>query len=104
MSVVEGSVSVGGQALACMLLGLSLRDLFGPAMPGLRVAATCGLCTLIGRTVLILAGYQGAPVLVAAALPAIAAYAWMEGSKVTELIAKAFAPGVRVTQAAQTQS
>jgi O-antigen/teichoic acid export membrane protein len=92
MSAVEGVVSVGGQALACALLGLTLRDLLDPAMPGLRLAALCGLCTLAGRTILILAGFKGAPVLIAAVAPAALAYAWMERSNAVEMISKAFAP------------
>jgi lipopolysaccharide exporter len=92
MGMVEGAVSVAGLALACALLELRLGALARTAVAGLRLAALCGVCTFAGRTVAMAAGYHGAPVLAAAALPAALAYLWMARSSAIEMIAQAFAP------------
>jgi EamA domain-containing membrane protein RarD len=95
MSVVEGLVSIGGQAVACALIGLTLRDLARSAMPAVRLALLCALATVAGRTVATLAEASGAMMLVAAALPPALVYLWLERSNAMELIGKAFVPGAR---------
>jgi O-antigen/teichoic acid export membrane protein len=95
MSVVEGLVSIGGQAVACALIGLTLRDLARSAMPAVRLALLCALATVAGRTVATLAEAGGATMLVAAALPPALVYLWLERSNAMELIGKAFVPGAR---------
>jgi PST family polysaccharide transporter len=95
MSVVEGLVSIGGQAVACALIGLTLRDLARSAMPAVRLALLCALATVAGRTVATLTEANGATMLVAAALPPALVYLWLERSNAMELIGKAFVPGAR---------
>ena len=92
MSAVEGVVSVAGQALACALIGLSLRDLATSGIPALRLTVLCALATVAGRTVAALAGADGAIVLIAAAAPPTLVYLWMERSNAIDLIGKAFVP------------
>jgi len=92
MSAVEGVVSVAGQALACALIGLSLRDLATSGIPALRLTVLCALATVAGRTVASLAGADGAIVLIAAAAPPTLVYLWMERSNAIDLIGKAFVP------------
>ena len=92
MSLVEGVVSVAGQALACALIGLSLLDLARSVGPALRLTLLCALATLSGRTVATFAGAGDATVLVAAALPPALVYLWMERSNAMDLIGKAFVP------------
>jgi O-antigen/teichoic acid export membrane protein len=92
MSVVEGVVSVIGQAVACALLGLSLRDLAWSALPALRLTAACALATVAGRTLATLASSSRPMVLVAAALPPALFYLWLERSNAMDLIGKAFVP------------
>jgi hypothetical protein len=104
MSLVEGVVSVAGQALACALIGLSLLDLARSVGPALRLTLLCALATLSGRTVATFAGAGDATVLVAAALPPALVYLWMERSNAMDLIGKAFVPSARARpKPSQTQ-
>lgn len=90
MAGVEGAVSVAGMMLACSLVDLRLGALVRAASSGLRLALVCGLCTFVGRSVALAAGYHGLPVLAAATLPAAALYAWMERSNAVRIFAEAF--------------
>jgi O-antigen/teichoic acid export membrane protein len=92
MSVVEGVVSVAGQALACALLGLGLCDLAKSGMPAFRLALFCALATVAGRTVATLAAAGGVTMLLAEALPPALVYLWLERSNAMDLIGKAFVP------------
>lgn len=94
MSVVEGVVSVAGQALACALLGLGLSDLARSAIPALRLTALCALATVVGRTVATISGGSGGTLLIAAAAPPALIYLWLERSNAMDLIGKAFVPSV----------
>jgi PST family polysaccharide transporter len=105
MSAVEAVVSVLGQALACALIGLSLRDLVRSGIPALRLAALCALATVAGKTAAILAGESGAIVLVAAAAPPALIYLWMERSNAMDLIGRAFVPAPEPqTKASEAQA
>jgi lipopolysaccharide exporter len=105
MSAVEAVVSILGQALACALIGLSLRDLVRSGIPALRLAALCALATVAGKTAAILAGESGAIVLVAAAAPPALIYLWMERSNAMDLIGRAFVPAQEPqTKASEAQA
>jgi O-antigen/teichoic acid export membrane protein len=91
MSGVETVVSFGGQALACALLGLGLRDLARSSIPALRLTLLCAFATLAGRTAAMLAGASGAIILVAAAAPPTLVYLWLERSNAMDLVGRAFA-------------
>lgn len=105
MSMVESAVSVAGQALACALLGLSLRSLARSAIPALRLTMFCALATLAGRTAAMLAGAGNATVLIAAAAPPALVYLWLERSNAVDLVARAFAPsGGAPVEAPQAQT
>lgn len=91
MSAIEGVMSVAGLALACALLELRLSVLARAAVAGVRLALVCGLCTLVGRTAAMAAGYRGAPVLAAGVLPGALAYLWMERASLAAMLAQAFA-------------
>lgn len=93
MSVVESVVSVAGQALACALIGLSLRDLATSAIPALRLMVFCALATLAGGTVAMFAGAGSATILIAAVAPPTLVYLWLERSNAKDLIGRAFVPG-----------
>jgi O-antigen/teichoic acid export membrane protein len=92
MSGVESVVSVAGQAIACALIGLTLRDLARSAIPALRLTVFCALATAAGRTAAMLAGESGAMLLIAAAVPPTLVYLWMERSNAMDLVGRAFVP------------
>ena len=93
MSVVECAISVAGQLLTCALVEISLGDLAAASIHAVRLTLLCLLATLAGRSVAMMAGLAPGAVLLAAVLPAVLAYAWMEGSNVIETINKAFGVG-----------
>jgi PST family polysaccharide transporter len=95
MSLVESVVSVAGQALACALIGLSLRDLANSGIPALRLTVLCALATVAARTAATLAGADSATILVAAVAAPALVYLWLERSNAMDLIGKAFVPGDR---------
>ena len=97
MSMVEGTVSVFGQWLACALIGLSLGQLAMAAGSALRLTALCAAATLAGKTLGWMAISSGvisnhAILLLAAALPPALLYLWMERSHAMDLIGRAFLP------------
>ncbi len=97
MSMVEGTVSVLGQWLACALIGLSLGHLAMAAGSALRLTAVCAAATLAGKTLGWVAIGSGAIsshaiVLAAAALPPVLLYLWLERSHAMDLIGRAFVP------------
>ncbi|MGH7913944.1 MAG: lipopolysaccharide biosynthesis protein [Candidatus Binataceae bacterium] len=92
MSVVESLVSLGGQALACALIGLTLRDLARSGIPALRLAALCALACVVGKAAAVVAGAGSATILIAAAAPPALVYLWLERANAMDLIGKAFVP------------
>jgi hypothetical protein len=84
---------VAGQLLTCALVEISLGDLAAASIHAGRLTLLCLLATLAGRSVAMMAGLAPGAVLLAAVLPAVLAYAWMEGSNVIETINKAFGVG-----------
>jgi O-antigen/teichoic acid export membrane protein len=92
MSVVETVVSIVGQAIACALIGLTLRDLIYSSGPALRLTAVCALATVVAKTAVTLAGARESTVLIAAVAAPALVYLWLERSNAVDLIGKAFVP------------
>lgn len=89
MSVVEGIISVVGGQMACRLVDMKLRDLVSAAMPGVRLALVCVFGAAIGKAAARYAGFEGSLVLIAAALPPLIAYCWIEAPTLTRMLAVA---------------
>jgi len=99
MSAVESVVSVAGQAIACALIGLTLRDLARSSLPALRLTALCALATVAGKEIATFAMAGSATILIAAAVPPALVYLWMERSNAMDLIGKAFVPPAKPSEA-----
>jgi O-antigen/teichoic acid export membrane protein len=69
MSILEGGVSIAGQYMVCMLIGMSAFDLVTPILPGLGSAAWCVLATAAGKLIAFWAGLHGPIVLPFVAIP-----------------------------------
>ncbi len=95
MSVLEGAISIAGQMLACALVGISLRDLFGASKGAMRLTLVCVVATIVGRTLAMMAGFPASVMLFAAVVSAAIAYAWMEGPSVIGMINKSIGGGSR---------
>lgn len=101
MSTVEAAISVAGQWLACGLVGLRLSDLVAASRGGLRVAAACVAACAAGKTLALLLGLQGVPVVVLVAAPPALIFCWLEANDLSDMLGKAF--GRTTAQVAATR-
>jgi O-antigen/teichoic acid export membrane protein len=93
ISLVEASISIVGQYVVCLLVGMSLRELAPALIPGLRITAACAAATVVGK----LAGAALSihpPLLLAfvAAPPAIV-FCWLQVDEVRGMIRRAVGGG-----------
>jgi O-antigen/teichoic acid export membrane protein len=92
-SVVEVVISIGGQWLACLLIGVSFGDLVIALLPGIRLALLCGLAVVAGKIINSSLGIEGPlTLIIIIALPA-AVYVWFESSSALKMISDAFGHG-----------
>lgn len=92
MSVLEGVGSVVGIWAACVLAEVTLPEIVQATIPSLRLTLVCGLATMAGRSLAIAAGADRPVVMIAAIVPAVLLYAWMEGATVLEMVGTALRP------------
>jgi O-antigen/teichoic acid export membrane protein len=90
MSVVEGLVSIAGVWFASYLVELKASQLIIASLPGFRLAAVCGVCTLIAKEVALSAGLEGPFTLFVIVPTAIVAYGCLEGRTLMRMISAAF--------------
>jgi len=102
MSLVELSISAVGQLIACRLVRTNLSGVFAAMGPSLKTAALCAAGVLIGKTLAASLQLHGVPALAAIALPAAAAFLWLEAATARELVGNAFG-AMRAVELAQTQ-
>jgi O-antigen/teichoic acid export membrane protein len=103
MSLVEGSVSVVGQVLACWLVGLGGISLICAWLPGLRTAGFCALATACGVWLAGAGHFHGAMALPVIALPPAALFLLIQASTARNILARLFErpDGNIVTEAKQ---
>jgi hypothetical protein len=89
-SVIEVVISVVGQWLACLLIGVGIRDLAFALLPGVRLALLCGLAVVAGKTIASMSGIEGPLMLVMIVMPPALVYAWLESSSALKMISDAF--------------
>lgn len=92
-SVIEVVISVVGQWLACLLIGVGIRDLAFALLPGVRLALLCGLAVVAGKTIASVSGIEGPLMLVMIVMPPALVYAWLESSSALKMISDAFGRG-----------
>jgi PST family polysaccharide transporter len=92
MSVVEGIISIVGIGAACVLAEVTLREIAQATIPALRLTLVCGIATIAGRSLALAAGADRPIVTIAAVVPAVLVYAWMEGATVLGMIGTALRP------------
>lgn len=89
-SAVEVVMSIVGQWLACLLIGVSLVDLVVAVMPGIRLALICGLAAAAGKLAAGVTGSEGPIALLMIALPPAVTYFWLESSNAMQMFADGF--------------
>jgi O-antigen/teichoic acid export membrane protein len=98
-SAVEVTISIVGQWLACILIGVSFGDLVTALLPGFRLALICGVAVGAGKLLAIHLGIVGPLNLIIIAVPPALAYMWLESASAMKLVADAFGRG-RLTPSA----
>lgn len=101
MSLVELTISGIGQLIACRMVQTSLYSVAATVAPSLKTAALCAAGVWAGKTLSTSLQLHGAPALALVALPAAAAFLWLEGGTARELAGNAFnaVRGVKLAQA-----
>jgi O-antigen/teichoic acid export membrane protein len=92
MSVLEGVSSIVGIWAACVLAKVTLPEITQATIPSLRLTLVCGIATIAGRSLAIAAGADRPIVMIAAIVPAVLLYVWIEGATVLGMIGTALRP------------
>jgi len=89
-SAVEVVISIAGQWLACLLLGIGLTDLAASIMPGAGLALMCALAVIAGKITASACGTQGVATLLLIVGPPALVYCWRESSTAMRMFADTF--------------
>lgn len=92
MSAVEAVVSILGQRLACLLIGLNAASLLAAWWPGMRLAIACGAGALAGGVLADRLNLGGFWALSLCALPPASVFCIFELAMVRELLSKLLSP------------
>ncbi|HJU11433.1 MAG TPA: oligosaccharide flippase family protein, partial [Candidatus Binataceae bacterium] len=97
VSIIEGAISIIGQYLVCLLVGMRLRDLAAAVIPGLRITAVCAVATIVGKFAAAALDIRAPMVLAFVVVPPAAAFCWMQAAEVQGMVRRAFGhrwPGI----------
>lgn len=86
MSIVEATISIVGQVMACRLIRLSAASLLRAWWPGCRVAAACGLAALVADRLATAGGLNAAPILGIMVVPTAAVFLWLQFDAVRGMV------------------
>lgn len=92
-SVVESVMSIAGQWLVCILLGIGLTDLVVAIMPGMRLSLMCGVAVIAGKILANFFGTHGIATLLLVVGPPAVVYCWRESSTAMKMFADALGRG-----------
>ena len=89
-SAVEVVMSIAGQWLVCMLLGIGLTDLVVAILPGARLALMCAIAVIAGKITANACGTQGVATLLLIMGPPAIVYCWRESSTAMRMFGDIF--------------
>ena len=89
-SAVEVVMSIAGQWLVCMLLGIGLTDLVVAILPGARLALLCAIAVVAGKITANACGTQGVATLLLIMGPPAIVYCWRESSTAMRMFGDTF--------------
>jgi hypothetical protein len=92
-SAVESIMSIAGEWLACMLIGIGLRELVVAIMPGVRLALMCALAVIAGKMIASFCGTHGVVTLLLVVVPPALVYCWRESSTAMRMLADSLGRG-----------
>jgi lipopolysaccharide exporter len=90
---VESIMSIAGEWLACMLIGIGLRELIVAIMPGVRLALMCALAVIAGKMIAGFCGTHGVVTLLLVVVPPALVYCWRESSTAMRMLADSLGRG-----------
>jgi O-antigen/teichoic acid export membrane protein len=90
ISASEAITSIAAQYVGCKFTGLTARDLFVEALPGLKLAVACGVVSAAGELIAHFFGIRGVLALLIAGVPAGAVYGHMESANLLRMLRQAF--------------
>jgi hypothetical protein len=90
MSLIESVISIAGQYLVCLLIGLQVRDLLATGIPGLQLAFWCVLATTAGKIIVSLVRPQGAIALALVAIPPAVVFLSLQGTELNRMLTASF--------------
>jgi PST family polysaccharide transporter len=90
VSVVEGTISIIGQYLVCLLVGMRLRDLAAAVIPGLRITSACAAATLVGKLGGATLNIHAPLVLAFVAVPPAIVFCCLQANEVQGIARRAF--------------
>ena len=83
-------MSIAGQWLACLLLGIGLTDLVVAILPGAGLALMCAIAVIAGKITASACGTQGVATLLLIVGPPALVYCWRESSTAMRMFADTF--------------
>jgi|GEM_PF-969488 len=89
VSIVEATVSIIGQYLVCLLVGMRLRELAAAVIPGLRITAACAAVTVLGKLAGATLNFHAPLVLVFVAAPPAIVFCWLQADEVLGMVRRA---------------
>jgi lipopolysaccharide exporter len=92
-SAIEVVMSIAGQWLVCMLLGIGLTDLVVAILPGARLALLCAVAVIAGKITASACGTQGLATLLLIMGPPAIVYCWRESSTAMRMFGDTFGRG-----------
>ena len=93
MSAVEGAISIAGQWMACLLIGLGIGGLFEASVPAVWLTMMCGVATLAGKSLAFAMDLHGAALIALVIVPPAIVFAWREARDMRAMVSQAFGSG-----------
>jgi PST family polysaccharide transporter len=102
MSVVELTITAAGQIIACGLVGTNFASVIAGVAPSFKTGAACAAGALAGKALAASLQLQGMFALSVIALPAVAAFIWLEATTARQLVGEGLG-SIRGTQLAAAE-
>jgi PST family polysaccharide transporter len=90
VGIVEATISIVGQYLVCLLVGIRLRELAAAVIPGLRITAACMIATALGKFAAAIMGVEAPLVLAMVVGPPAIVFCWLEAGELAMMARRAF--------------
>ena len=90
VGLVEAAISIVGQYVVCLLVGMRLRELASALIPSLRISALCAVATMTGKLAAAALSIHSSLVLALVAVPPAIIFCWLQAGEVEGMMKRAF--------------